>query len=193
MGVSDIPASMVPAASSVEGLVSHADVIVIGTIGATVNETTIGPYNAESGDNAPTFPVTDYQITVTRVLKDGGSVTAGDPLVLRQLGHLSVQKESPGLFERFPMSKPGDSRLFVLGENPDGTTYGLHFGPYSRFDIDGDVVAYSDIARPRVTFADQLSPSQLIADIPGRSPAAGSPTVTGKPDLPARLPCATVR
>lgn len=48
--------------------------------------------------------------------------------------------------------------------NPDGT-YGLHFGPYSRFDIDGETVVYSDgIALP-MRFASQLGPDQFERDI----------------------------
>ena len=60
------------------------------------------------------------------------------------------------------MSKVGDSRLFVLSKNPDGATYGLQFGPYSRFKVDSNVVVYSDLAHSEVKFARGISPADFI-------------------------------
>ncbi len=163
------PASRVRAAGDLQDLVGKADVIVIGTIGSAVNETDIGSYNVkaepEAGPKLPTMPVTDYQVTVTTVLKNGDGVSPGDTVILREFGHLSKQQANPRYFENSPMSKPGDSGLFVLGMNPDGASYGLQFGRYSRFDIDGETVAYSDLEGLVVRFASGVSPSQFLASI----------------------------
>jgi hypothetical protein len=111
--------------------------------------------------------VTDYQVVVTSVLKGDGGISAGDKVTLRQFGHLSKEKQNPTFFKNFPMSKVGESRLFALGKNPDGTTYGLLYGPYSRFAIDGESVKYSDLGDKDVEFARNVSPTQFLADIQG--------------------------
>lgn len=162
----DIPANLVRAPSDMKQLVNQADVIVTGTIGASVTETIIAPYNkAEIGIEAPTFPVTDYNLLVTAVLKGSGEVASGDTVTLRQFGHLSKSEVNPKFFENFPMSRVGDSRLFVLRKNPDNTTYGLLYGPYSRFAIDGVAVMYSDLEDVEVEFARDVPPTEFLSNI----------------------------
>lgn len=63
------------------------------------------------------------------------------------------------------MSNAGDSRLFVLGKNPDNVTYGLYFGAYSRFSIDDNVVKYSGLDDMSVQFAKNVSPANFMASI----------------------------
>ena len=164
-GIADIPAAMVGAPDDMEDLVEQADVIVVGTIGSAATETTIGPYDLEPGKQAPTFPVTDYQLTVTTVLKGADDVATGDTLALRLFGHLSKEDESPAFFNQFPMSKPDDVGVFGLAKNPDGSTYGLQFGPFSRFDLDGAAVVYSGMDGLRVDFASGVAPAQFIKNI----------------------------
>ena len=160
----DIPITLVGAAKDIEQLVDKADLIVVGTVGASTVEHTIGPYSG-GYDGAPTFPVTDYQVTVTSVLKGDGTVSAGGTLTLREFGHLSNANTEPQLYIKFPMSNAGDSRLFVLGKNPDNSTYGLYFGPYSRFSIDGDAVKYSGLDDESVKFEKNVSPGDFIVSI----------------------------
>ena len=164
-GSMDIPASWVEAPSNMQQLVGEADIIVAGVVGSSVNETDIGPYDAGPATEAPLFPVTDYQVSVTSVLKGDGTIAPGDTVTLRQFGHLSEADTNPKVHQEFPMSKIGDSRLFALGKNPDNATYGLLFGPYSRFTIDGDVVEYSDMGGLEVKFARNVAPTDFIASI----------------------------
>lgn len=160
----DIPAVFVGAAKDIEQLVSEADLIVVGSVGTSTTERTIGPYSG-GYDGAPTFPVTDYEITATSVLKGDGSVSPGDTLILREFGHLSIAGTNPPLYSKFPMSNIGDSRLFVLAKNPDNNTYGLYFGPYSRFAIDDDEIKYSDLDDAEVKFSRSVSPTDFITSI----------------------------
>ena len=159
-----IPITPVGAAEDIEDLVEKADVIVVGTVGTSVTEHTIGPYSG-GYDGAPTFPVTDYQVTVTSVLKGDGSVSSGNTLTLREYGHLSVANTGAHTHDKFPMSNAGDSRLFVLGKNPDDVTYGLYFGPYSRFSVDGNAVKYPGLDDESVQFAKNVSPADFMASI----------------------------
>ena len=160
----DPPAAIVGAAEDMSELVSKADVIVVGTIGSSITERTIEPYSGGT-DESPRIPVTDYQVTVTSVMKSDGDISLGDTLTLREFGHLSKVDSSPEFYRKFPMSSAGDSRLFVLGKNPDNTTYGLYFGRFSRFSIDGDVVQYSDMDGFEVKFARNVSPSNFLTAV----------------------------
>ena len=159
-----VPAVIVGEAEDMDQLVSKADVIVVGTIGVSATERTINPYSGGS-DLAPRMPVTDYQVTVTSVLKGDGDISSGDTLTLREFGHLSKEETNPEFYENFPMSRVGDSRLFVLGKNPDDTTYGLYFGRFSQFSIDGNVVEYSDMGGKEVRFARNVSPTDFLTAI----------------------------
>lgn len=160
----DPPAAIVGAAEDMSELVSKSDVIVVGTIGQSTTERSIAPYSGGT-DESPRIPVTDFQVTVTSVLKSDGDISLGDTLTLREFGHLSKAGSSPVFYKKFPMSNTGDSRLFVLGKNPDNTTYGLYFGPFSRFTIDGDVVQYSDLDGFEVEFARNVSPSNFLTAV----------------------------
>ena len=165
-GRAEIPANLVGAPSSLTQMVSSADAVVVGTIGTSINETRIGPYSVTgSGFDAPRFPVTDYQVTVTTVLKGGEEVSPGDTVTLRQFGHLSKADASSQFFEKFPMSNIGDSLLFVLGKTPDNSAYGLLYGPYSRLALDGSSVEYSDLEGMEVKFARGVSPLDFLANI----------------------------
>ena len=159
-----VPAVIVGEAANMDQLVGKADVIVVGTIGASVTERTIAPYSG-GADLAPRMPVTDYQVTVTSVLKGDGDVSSGDTLTLREFGHLSKEETNPEFYEDFPMSKVGDSHLYVLGKNPDNTTYGLYFGRFSRFSIDGNMIEYADMDGKEVRFAPNVTPTSFLTAI----------------------------
>ena len=142
-------------------MVSKADVIVVGTIGTSATERAIDPYSGTS-DLAPRMPVTDYQVTVSSALKSDGEFSPGDTLTLREYGHLVKENEAPEFYAKFPMSNVGDSRLFVLGKNPDDSTYGLYSGRYSRFDLGGNMVEYPDLDDTEVKFARGVSPTAFL-------------------------------
>ena len=173
-GPHEILSASVGAAENMNQLVNKADVIVVGTIGSSVTERTIAPYSSRGTDEFLRMPVTDYEVTVTSVLKGDGDISSGDTLTLRKIGHLSRSNTGSVFYEKFPMSNVGDSRLFVLGKNPDDTTYGLYFGSYSRFDIDGKVIKYPDLDDDEVKFAQDVSPTDFFASIQQEVTSQGS-------------------
>lgn len=105
-----------------------------------------------------------YQLLVDTVLK-GNEVASGDKVTLRQFEHTSKTEKNHGFFKEFPMPRIGDSRLFVIGKNPDNATYGLYFGRFSRFDIDNNMVRYSNLDDAEVQFARDVSPTNFLANI----------------------------
>ena len=114
---------MIPRPNTVEDLLARSQVIVLGTINSVLAEKLI--YFGEDGmpvaaDEESGLPFTDYDVRVESVLKGDGVIENGGVLVLRMFGHLS----NPGAIitpNVFFLPNVGDSLLFALGENPDGT------------------------------------------------------------------------
>ena len=160
-----ISGSMLPRPGSVDELVAHADVIVLGTIGSVIAEKHIGPYGPD-GSVLPAgeggIPVTDYEVQIESVLKSDEAVAVAKTLVLRMFGHLSGQG-APITSSAFPLPRPGDHLLFALGRNPDGT-YGS--GPEGLLSVDGSVAAFAD----GTIFAGNLSGEQLLEKIQEATP-----------------------
>ena len=152
---------MVPRPRSVEELVTRADLVFIGTINSVLEVKMMGPYG-DDGKPVPAseeggLPYTDYQVQVDSVLKADGTVQDGGTVVLRMFGHLSNSSAiiTPNVFA---LPNQGDSLLFVLGQNPDGT-YGS--GPEGLLNVDGESVAYAD----GVPFATEISPDRFVQQI----------------------------
>ncbi len=164
-------ASLIPPPKSVAELVGKADVIVIGTVGPVVNQGAFEGYDGTGNlippsTGHPDLPITDFQIIVEKVLKDDGTIRAGNPPILRMLGHPTNKAErDANRTSHYPMSYTGDRHLFFLSKNPDAT-YGFYYGPWSRLVIDGQVVALSDGPRTPVQFAGrQFAPAEFIASV----------------------------
>ncbi len=165
-------AGFIPPPKSMAELAGKADVIVIGTVGVVVNQGAFQGYDAAGNaipgkaTGHPDLPMTDFQINVEKVLKDDGTIRAGNPLVLRMLGHpINKPARDADRTSYYPMSYTGDRHLFFLSKNPDAT-YGFYYGPWSRLVIDGQVVAVSDGPRTPVQFAGrQFAPAEFIASV----------------------------
>jgi hypothetical protein len=163
-----LPASLVPPPKDIGEMVRRADVIIIGKVDSVLSESRLEPYGVAGKGNVPiemrpTFPITDYKVSVQTTLK-GDSIYPGSSLTLRELGHQSAD-ETVSLSGSLGMSELGDRMLLLLGQNPDGT-YGLHFGPFSQIDIDGDVARYAGhISTQPIEFTSRLAPTQLIMDV----------------------------
>lgn len=159
-------ASLVPAPKSAVELLQPAQIVVVGRVDAIVGQGTIGSYNASDnarnelpGDPVSSrLPITDLRIAVETVIRDDGRLASGGDLILRMPGRYDVDDVGSA----YPMSRVGDRNLFVLARNPDGATYGLWHGPWSRFVLDGPSVTYSDGARSKVGFAPNASAVEFL-------------------------------
>lgn len=138
-----------PLPESMADLVNKAAVIVVGTIGPVIQESTEGPYGsplAQDPRDVPqprSFPFSYFVLTVEEVIFTDGLWQQGVSLVLRENGRVN----SLGTFANvMPMPKTGERYLFVLRRNPDQASYG-HSGPWGLFNIQGPTVRYSDWER----------------------------------------------
>jgi hypothetical protein len=59
----------------------------------------------------------------------------------------------------------GDSRLFILTHNPDGTTYGPVYGPYDVLDISDDDVTIQSSPPIVIDIADDANTTALMSEI----------------------------
>jgi hypothetical protein len=106
-------------------------------------------------------PFVDYPLLIEKVVKADRDVNSGTPVILRMPTNRKAKITKEQLY---PMSAPGDRHLFFLSRNPDGS-YGVPYGPWSRFMIDGVVVAYSNGARTQPVFADNVSPDNFLKQV----------------------------
>ena len=169
-------ASWIPAPATMEELLDTADVIVIGSIASVAGTGIQKSYNEadneridewleEMKEEYPTPadfypPYTSYLIDVETVILDDGAISAGYPIVLKMLGKPSAPKDTDQSPSLLTVPNAGETRLFTLLRNPDGT-YGL-YGWWSHFVIDGDRVTYSDDLRTPIGFTDQVKPDDFI-------------------------------
>lgn len=86
------------------------------------------------------YPATDFRLEVEEVLRDDGSIAAGDPIILRVLGHVTADLKESSQAGFYPVTYTGDRYLFLLTPYPDGETYGFYYGPWSRLLLDGDLL-----------------------------------------------------
>lgn len=168
-------AMLVPPPKDLSELVSKADIIAIGEVGEVIRQGYYGGYDSEGrlilrggepDKSVSGVPFTDFGIKIERVLKDDGSIAAGQPIVLRITGHPTneVRRLSADSRVEFPMSLPGDRHLLLLSKNPDGS-YGFYYGPWSRLIIDGALVRVSNGAKEPLKFANServFTPAELI-------------------------------
>lgn len=108
------------------------------------------------------IPATDLRLHVEEVLRDDGTIAAGEPVILRIVGFATEELAASEIMQNsaFPLSYTGDRHLFVLGRNPDGT-YGLTYGPWSRLIIDGEILRVSNPERQPLIFEGQDEPVTL--------------------------------
>lgn len=134
-------------------LLSKAQLIVIGEVGPVVQRRTFSGYGSNGelwdgfnavGQSVPQVPFTDFEVKVERVLRDDGSIASGKPIVLRMAGDATLEMKVITRNTNYPFTYTGDRHLFLLTRNPDKTTYGFYYGPWSRLLVDGDALRISD-------------------------------------------------
>lgn len=134
-------------------LLSKAQLIVVGEVGPVVQRRTFSGYGPNGefldglntvGQPVPQVPFTDFEVKVERVLRDDGSIASGKPIVLRMAGDATPEMKAITQNTHYPFSYTGDRHLFLLTLNPDKTTYGFYYGPWSRLLVDGSTLRVSD-------------------------------------------------
>lgn len=159
-GAVAVSGMMVSRADSADDLVDRSDIVVIGTITAVLAQKEIGGHD-EDGQTGPVeeggIPVTDYEVSIKRLMKGDGTLVEGGTLVLRMFGLLDEQSDAITL-NVFTLPRPGSHLLFALGRNPDGT-YGS--GPEGLIKVDGDVALYTD----GVQFGDGVEPREFVEQV----------------------------
>jgi hypothetical protein len=87
---------------SLDALVEQATLIFTGTVGPIEQYLeTVGVYGADNqlalsgmdaeGTPLPGYPVTDFLLQVENVIRDDGTIAAGEPIILRVEGHVSEE------------------------------------------------------------------------------------------------------
>ncbi|MCL6511326.1 MAG: hypothetical protein K6U78_11610 [Anaerolineae bacterium] len=134
-------------------MLSKTQLIVIGEVGPVVQRRTFSGYgpNGELWDGfdavgrpVPQVPFTDFEVKVERVLRDDGSIANAKPIILRMAGDATPEMKAITQNTNYPFTYTGDRYLFLLTLNPDKTTYGFYYGPWSRLLIDGGTLRVSD-------------------------------------------------
>lgn len=59
----------------------------------------------------------------------------------------------------------GDSRLFILSQNPDGRTFGTVFGPYDVLDLSGAAVKIGSSPPITIDITEHTDPPGFIAEL----------------------------
>lgn len=134
--VRDPSIPVIPVPNSLEELVASAPLIVVGEVGPVIDWydfafATPVPQPVSFPQGTPRLspnlgPVTDFSFTVEQVIRDDGTVTSGNPVVIRIGGHIdpdelratSEEVDAIGVF-------PGARGLFLLTPYADGNGYGL--------------------------------------------------------------------
>jgi hypothetical protein len=164
-------ASLVAPPQSLDELVDKATLIFSGEVGPVEQCLSLSGYDWDgsllatpadcSDPQVYGLPVTDFQLLVEEVLRDDGKIAAGKPIILRVLGFPIEEIVQMSQDSEFPFSSTGDRHLFVLSPNPDGESYGLYYGPWSRLNIDGEILRVSNGKREPLQFRDSDSPVTL--------------------------------
>ncbi len=196
-----------PPPQSLDELVSKSSLIVFATVGDVVRYFEFDGYRGDgvlqglndfgtrlSGKPMSEFSATDFYLLVDRVIRDDGRVTWGKSIVLRMPGHSTMTAKLETEASEYPASYTHDYHLFLLTANPDGYSYGLYYGPWSRLTVDGNILRVSNGAQQPLQFEGTDQPVTLDEfvqfveslserDFPTPIPNAGtSPLAT--PDAP---------
>ena len=143
------PPSIYP--RSLDELVRVAALIFIGTVGPVNRyvEVSVADAIVEQGASpivsGVPLPASDWQLEVELLLRDDGSVTRGDPIILRQVG---MSQEAYAWLEKQGGGYSGRRYVFLLTPNPGGETYRTHYSIWSQLEIDGNTLRLSNETRP---------------------------------------------
>lgn len=158
-----------PQPKSYAELLKVSDMIVVGTVGDIVEQGTFGGYGKDgkminpSESIAPGVNYIDYRVDVEQVVRDDGTIQRGGSVILRMNGDRGQKAIDPEAY--FPLSAKGDRHLFFLTQTPDSAAYGLVYGPWSRLNIDGETVTYSDGQKSLVNFALGYKPTDFVKQL----------------------------
>lgn len=169
--------SWIPAPSTLEDLLDKSEAIVIGKVTSIQATGNLKSYNEadnvrleqwldkveeDTGTRPPAGypPYTDFLVEIEKIILNNGKLSVGEPLVLRMLGKAGSTPPAEGNPVRLRLLNDGETRLFTLGRNPDGT-YGL-YGWWSHFVIDGSKVTFSDDLRTPIHFTDKVAPADFV-------------------------------
>lgn len=153
--------------ASLEDLVGHADLIFTGEVGPVVQYLEYCGYDKDgqlrekcvatdvAGNPAPGFPLTDFQLYVEEVLRDDGTIARGEPVILRELGHITAELKQLSQGGEFPASYTGDRYLFLLTPTPDGKAYGF-YTVWGRLIVDGDMLRVSNGKQQPLQFGEDV-------------------------------------
>lgn len=129
--------------TTIEELVAGPDVIFVGTVASMIAEREIGPYGADGLPDAASGPivsVTDYAVSVERILKSDGFVSGFGIITLRMSGH-PAPETGFALSIAAVLPEVGEKLLFLLDRNPDGT---YSAGDEGLLIVDGESVKFHD-------------------------------------------------
>lgn len=155
---------------SLPQLLTFSSLIVRGEIGSVQQYVAHAVYGEDGQlieDIAPgtlPAPATDFVIQVDRVYRDDGRIADEKPVILRMPGHITEElvsdvRNSP-YYEslEYPPVFTGDKGIFLLTPNPDGETYELLAGPYSRLIEDRGWLRRSNGAEDLLLLAGEEGP-----------------------------------
>jgi hypothetical protein len=166
--------SGVPQPLSYNELLESSNIIIVGRVGKLIQEGRFAGYDKNGVMIIPTstdplvggVDYVDFAVDVEQIVKDDGTIAAGKQVILRMMGKPSIDNNhNTNIEQHFPLSRLGDRNLFMLTQNPDKQTYGLLYGPWSRFLIDGTEIKYSDGGQTPVDFAQKTSPVDFIKEL----------------------------
>lgn len=198
------PSSMtLRAPPSLDGLLSRAPLIFIGEVGPIEQYTefetmeTAAPTVDAAGNVIPGQPVinlllpgmpmTEFRLMVDEVIRDDGKIAAGEPIILRSIGHVTAESAAASANAPVPATFTGQRYLFLLSPYPDNQAYAFYFNTYSRLIIDGDILRVSNGDRDPLVFDESDGPVTLE----GFMQAVAASHAPAQPHSPLSVPTAT--
>jgi hypothetical protein len=157
-----------PLPETIEELVASAELVVVGTVGDITYKGMFYGYDEGiaiksekgKGKHVPAgIPIVDFEIQVEQAILDDGTVSGGQPLILREAGDLAIQSH----LSHPAMPKTGDRRLFFLSRNPDGT-YGKK-SLMHQIDISGPVAVYFTGHSAEAPFGQDVLPLDFVGRV----------------------------
>ncbi len=160
---------MIPGPESMDALVGESEFIVLAWLGPVVNESIFYGYdeNAEQRKEIEAESgvilgreIIDYELQVAHVFKDDGNGEKDQPRILRLFQDHDQELRNLDLFN----PKEGEQRLFFLGLNPDGKTYGLRSEMHQVL-LDGEYATYPSGAERLPVFNQFVEPGAFTKQI----------------------------
>lgn len=169
--------SFMRAPGSLDALLRRAPLIFIGEVGPVERYTEFVPIERAQptidaeGNAVPGVPVintllagmpmTEFQLIVDEVIRDDGTIAAGEPVILRSTGHVTASVAQASRQWPIPHSFTGDRYLFLLTPYPDGKAYAFYYNAWSRLIVEGNDLYISNGDRDPLVFDESDGPVTL--------------------------------